>query len=189
MSLSITGQRTKGSSASRPFDLDLDLAIPDSGVTALIGASGSGKTSTLRILAGLDRFQGFNVRLGEEVWQDQRVFRPPLLRPVAMVTQQPNLFPRLSARDNLRAALRATQHSSARGLSDLDGAVERFGMVLFDRDQAPAALARAIERNHNAGMVMHAAALSYVRGTLIGGNQGRADTTTARTFFEQQGVK
>jgi molybdate transport system ATP-binding protein len=139
MSLSITGQRTKGSSASRPFDLDLDLAIPDSGVTALIGASGSGKTSTLRILAGLDRFQGFNVRLGEEVWQDQRVFRPPHLRPVAMVTQQPNLFPHQSARDNLRAALRATQHSSARGLSDLDGAVERFGIGhLLDRK--PAAL-------------------------------------------------
>ena len=37
------------------FALNVDLALPASGVSALFGASGSGKTSCLRAIAGLDR--------------------------------------------------------------------------------------------------------------------------------------
>ena len=40
------------------FALNVDLALPASGVSALFGASGSGKTSCLRAIAGLDRIAG-----------------------------------------------------------------------------------------------------------------------------------
>jgi len=40
------------------FSLDVDLAIPGHGVTAIFGQSGSGKTTLLRCIAGLERASG-----------------------------------------------------------------------------------------------------------------------------------
>jgi molybdate transport system ATP-binding protein len=55
--------------ARRSFTLDVSLALPERGVTALFGPSGCGKTTLLRALAGLERATG-RVALGPEVWQD-----------------------------------------------------------------------------------------------------------------------
>jgi molybdate transport system ATP-binding protein len=49
------------------FELQVDLALPEQGVSALFGPSGCGKTSVLRALAGLERAAG-RVALGDEVW-------------------------------------------------------------------------------------------------------------------------
>ena len=52
------------------FALDVDLQLPGRGVTALYGHSGSGKTTCLRCIAGLERAdQGF-IQVNDEVWQD-----------------------------------------------------------------------------------------------------------------------
>ncbi|MDE2503602.1 MAG: ATP-binding cassette domain-containing protein, partial [Burkholderiales bacterium] len=50
------------------FALDVDLALPARGISAVFGASGCGKTTLLRALAGLERARG-RVALGDEVWQ------------------------------------------------------------------------------------------------------------------------
>ncbi|MEC8916787.1 MAG: ATP-binding cassette domain-containing protein, partial [Pseudomonadota bacterium] len=52
------------------FSLDIALSVPASGVTALFGQSGSGKTSLLRLIAGLDRPDAGHVRLGERTLTD-----------------------------------------------------------------------------------------------------------------------
>ncbi|MEW8499531.1 MAG: ATP-binding cassette domain-containing protein, partial [Candidatus Thiodiazotropha taylori] len=78
------------------FDLDVAFSVPAQGVTALFGSSGSGKTSVLRAIAGLERPSQGLVRINNEVWQDQRRFLPPHRRALGYVFQEASLFPHLS---------------------------------------------------------------------------------------------
>lgn len=74
---------------------------------ALVGPSGAGKTSFLRMLAGLMRPQAGRVTVGDAVWCDTErgIFLPPSQRHVGMVFQQYALMPHLSALDNVALAL------------------------------------------------------------------------------------
>lgn len=87
------------------FKLDAGFSIPASGVTALFGPSGAGKTTVLRCLAGLTRLEG-RVAVRGVVWQDGARFTPPHLRPVGYVFQEPSLLEHLSVRGNLEYGLR-----------------------------------------------------------------------------------
>jgi molybdate transport system ATP-binding protein len=85
------------------FTLDVDLDLPARGVSALFGHSGSGKTTCLRAIAGLERAPAGYVALGDEVWQDEArgLFVPPHRRALGLVFQEASLFPHLSVRQNL----------------------------------------------------------------------------------------
>ena len=82
------------------FRLDVAFQVPASGVTALFGPSGAGKTTVLRCIAGLERVEG-HVRVAGEVWQDAARFAPAHQRPVGYVFQEPSLFGHLSVKGNL----------------------------------------------------------------------------------------
>lgn len=88
------------------FTLDVDLQLPGRGVSALFGHSGSGKTSCLRCLAGLERAASAYIEVNGEVWEDSArgYFRPPHLRPVGYVFQEASLFAHLTVRGNLNSA-------------------------------------------------------------------------------------
>jgi len=85
------------------FQLDVDLDLPLRGISALFGHSGSGKTTVLRAIAGLERAPGGVVAFGDEVWQDDArgVFVPVHRRAIGYVFQEASLFPHLSVRANL----------------------------------------------------------------------------------------
>ena len=87
------------------FTLDVAFAVPSSGVTALLGASGSGKTSVLRALAGLDRRRG-TLTIDGEVWQNAAVFVPAHRRRIGYVPQTLGLLPHLTVGGNLEYAAR-----------------------------------------------------------------------------------
>ena len=108
--------------------LSLDVSLPDQGITVILGASGSGKTSLLRCVAGLERAQDAHVEMGGVVWQDdqQGVFVPTWQRAVGYVFQEASLLPHLDVMQNLayglkRAGQRVTTHS-------LDQAVDLLGI-------------------------------------------------------------
>ncbi|MEW2286284.1 ABC transporter ATP-binding protein [Streptomyces sp. NPDC047841] len=80
----------------------LDLVVPQGSFFALLGASGCGKTTTLRMIAGLEEPTTGTVRLG-----DQDVTRlPPYKRPVNTVFQSYALFPHLDIFENVAFGLR-----------------------------------------------------------------------------------
>ncbi|GAA2441181.1 ABC transporter ATP-binding protein [Streptomyces glaucus] len=80
----------------------LDLTVPQGSFFALLGASGSGKTTTLRMIAGLEEPTSGTVHLG-----DQDVTRlPPYKRPVNTVFQSYALFPHLDVFENVAFGLR-----------------------------------------------------------------------------------
>ncbi|AKK00897.1 molybdenum ABC transporter ATP-binding protein [Pseudomonas chlororaphis] len=116
------------------FSLDLDVQLPGRGVTALYGQSGSGKTTCLRCIAGLERpTQGF-IEVNGEVWQDatRRVFVPPHRRALGYVFQEASLFPHLSVRHNLAFGLKRIAPGQRRVV--MEQATELLGIGhLLDR--------------------------------------------------------
>lgn len=100
MSASIQARLTL---ARDDFTLDVDLHLPGRGISALFGHSGSGKTSCLRCLAGLERATSAYIEVNGEVWEDSARghFIAPHKRPVGYVFQEASLFAHLSVRGNL----------------------------------------------------------------------------------------
>jgi multiple sugar transport system ATP-binding protein len=82
---------------------DLSLAIPDGGFFVLLGPSGAGKTTTLRLVAGLERPDRGTVAIGGR----DMTAAPPAARDVAFVFQQYSLYPHFSVFDNLAFPLRS----------------------------------------------------------------------------------
>ena len=105
------------------FTLDVDLAFPP-GVTVLFGASGSGKTLTLKSLAGLVRPDSGAIRIGEDTLFDsaQRIDLPIRARGAGYVFQHLALFPHLDALSNVAFPLSHLPRAerSARALELLD---------------------------------------------------------------------
>ena len=83
------------------FVLDAELSLPATGVTAIFGASGCGKTTVARCIAGLEHMTDGFCAVDGEVWQDLHSFRPVHRRPIGYVFQEASLFQHLSVRRNL----------------------------------------------------------------------------------------
>ncbi len=85
------------------FTLDVTLQLPSAGVSALFGRSGSGKTTCLRAMAGLEKLPNSYFSIDDTVWQDSKkgIFVPPHQREIGYVFQESSLFAHLSVRDNL----------------------------------------------------------------------------------------
>jgi molybdate transport system ATP-binding protein len=133
--------------ARRTFDLSAALSI-GAETLALVGSSGSGKTSLLRAIAGLERPHAGRIALGEEVWFDaaQRIDWKPERRRVGYVPQDYGLFPHLSVAGNVRFA----------GRRDRPDLLARFGIAhladarpaqLSGGERQRVALARALARD------------------------------------------
>jgi molybdate transport system ATP-binding protein len=110
------------------FDLAVDLELPGRGVTVLFGASGCGKTTLLRCLAGLEPEARGRLSVNGEVWQDDAVgqFLPPHRRAVGYVFQDAALFPHLSVRQNLAYGQRRVPDAARR--IAFDQAIELLGI-------------------------------------------------------------
>ena len=83
------------------FMLDAEFSVPATGVTAIFGASGCGKTTVARCIAGLQHMTDGFCAVDGDIWQDRQSFRPVHQRPIGYVFQEANLFPHLSVRGNL----------------------------------------------------------------------------------------
>lgn len=116
------------------FALEVDLQLPGRGVSALYGHSGSGKTTCLRCIAGLERAEDGFIQINDEVWQDSRngLFVPPHKRALGYVFQEPSLFAHLSVRANLEFGLKRIPRQQRR--VDMAQATELLGIGhLLDR--------------------------------------------------------
>lgn len=133
------------------FSLDVDLLLPSTGVTALFGASGSGKTTILRHIAGLNISQHSHVSLNNNIWQSAGGSVAPHKRPIGFVFQEGNLFEHLTAEGNLRFAMkRANTGSSIIAfdevieLMNIRGILTQFPDQLSGGERQRVAIARAL---------------------------------------------
>ncbi|MFF8954523.1 ABC transporter ATP-binding protein [Streptomyces sp. NPDC014894] len=125
----------------------LDLTVPQGAFFALLGASGCGKTTTLRMIAGLEDPTTGSVFLG-----DRDITRlPPYKRPVNTVFQSYALFPHLSIHENVAFGLRRRGITSVKkqvgemlDLVELGDLAARRPHQLSGGQQQRVALARAL---------------------------------------------
>jgi multiple sugar transport system ATP-binding protein len=82
---------------------DLSLTIADGELVVLLGPTGAGKTTTLRVVAGLEKPEAGRVEVGGH----DVTLEPPAVRDVAFVFQQYSLYPHLTVDENLAFPLRS----------------------------------------------------------------------------------
>ena len=128
---------------------DINLTVSDQEFMVLLGASGCGKTTLLRIIAGLETAtQG-------EVWiNDRRVDHlPPKDRGIAMVFQNYAVFPHLTVFENIAFGLRIHKHPSAEitkrvhrtaELMHIEQLLKRYSGELSGGQRQRVAVARAL---------------------------------------------
>ena len=134
-----------------PVAEDFSLALPETQIGVLLGASGCGKSTVLRCIAGLEPIDAGEIRLhGESVSRPGWTVAPEARR-VGLVFQDYALFPHLTVEDNvafgLRGAQRGERDSRARELLDavgLDLAARKYPHQLSGGQKQRVALARAL---------------------------------------------
>lgn len=132
----------------------LDLAFEaDTGITAVFGRSGAGKTTVINTVAGLLRPQAGRVSLGGEVLFDAErgIWVPPHRRHMGYVFQDARLFPHLDVRGNLTFGTRYAPRGSrgpgfdeVTALLGLEKLLERLPATLSGGERQRVALGRAL---------------------------------------------
>ena len=135
----------------RPAVDGADLRLTCGRVTALLGPSGSGKSSLLRAIAGLERLDNGEIRFENKVWSGPGVHVPPEERRCGVVFQDYALFPHLSALDNTAFGLRGGDRAHRRTQAmtrlrsvELERRAHAFPHQLSGGEQQRVALARAL---------------------------------------------
>ena len=133
----------------RAFDARVELTVERGETVALVGPSGAGKTTTLRVVAGLLRPRSGRITVGDETWLDTTagVDCSPEQRRVGYLFQEYALFPHLDVSQNVRfGAPRGTSVTELLErfrISSLAGARVR---ELSGGERQRVALARALAR-------------------------------------------
>jgi ABC-type Fe3+/spermidine/putrescine transport system ATPase subunit len=131
----------------------LNLDIEESEFFTLLGSSGCGKTTTLRLIGGLEKPDGGEIHLGETCLASRRIFIKPEKRHMGMVFQSYALWPHMTVFENVAypLKLRGIKGREAEkkvgevlGLVGLGGLEERPAPALSGGQQQRVALARAL---------------------------------------------
>lgn len=130
----------------------VDMAIGDGEIVGLLGSSGCGKTSTLRMIAGFEDVTSGEIRLGDRVINRLA----PARRNVAMAFEGYALYPPLRVRDNIGFALLRDRHPRAEvaakvseiaGLLEIEDILDRYPPTISAGQQQRTSLARALIRS------------------------------------------
>jgi iron(III) transport system ATP-binding protein len=126
----------------------LDLTVPSGSFTALLGSSGVGKTTLLRLLAGFDTPDRGTISVGGRVVSGDGTHVPPERRRIGFVPQEGSLFPHLSVAANIGFGLprgkRRGRVEELLELVGLSGLQRRYPHQLSGGQQQRVALARAL---------------------------------------------
>jgi iron(III) transport system ATP-binding protein len=146
-SLTVSGVRK--SYGSTPVLHGVDLEVAPGTLTAILGASGVGKTTLLRLVAGFEFADGGSIAIDDQVVDDGRRRTPPQRRRIGYVPQDGALFPHLTVRGNVAFGLprRERRGPAAQAALDLVGLTDlqdRYPHQLSGGQQQRVALGRAL---------------------------------------------
>ncbi|MCG7535282.1 ABC transporter ATP-binding protein [Pseudoalteromonas sp. OOF1S-7] len=139
-----------------PVIQQLDLTVAENEIVCLLGASGCGKTTTLKAIAGLLHPQQGEIRINGKSVSSERHFVAPQHRNIGMMFQDYALFPHLTVAQNIAFGLTKLSKSEKQnrvahmlGLVHLEGYAERFPHELSGGQQQRVAIARALAYHPN----------------------------------------
>ncbi|PKZ29266.1 molybdenum ABC transporter ATP-binding protein [Campylobacter ureolyticus] len=128
------------------MELNVKISFKSGSFISLNGESGSGKTTILRCLAGLEKADGF-IKVDDEIWQDEKIFLSPQKRRIGFVFQDYALFENLSVKDNFLFVEKDIDHCNK--LLDMLGLMslkDRYPTNLSGGQKQRVALGRAMMR-------------------------------------------
>lgn len=139
-------------SAKGDLLLEFDKEFKQSDFVSIYGESGAGKTTILRIIAGLVKPEFGLIKVNDVVWFDSQkgIFLPPQKRKVGFVFQDYALFPNLTVRENLNFAFEGKDKGKINELLELMGLKQlenSYPAKLSGGQCQRVALARAIIKN------------------------------------------
>jgi multiple sugar transport system ATP-binding protein len=174
---------------------DFDLKVADGELLVLVGGSGSGKSTILRMLAGLETVSAGRIRIDDRDVTDL----PPRDRDVAMVFQDYGLYPHMTVHENLSLGLRLRKVPRqeidrrvawAAGMLGLEPLLDRKPKALSGGQRQRVAMGRAMVREPK--VFLFDEPLSNLDAGLraqmrieIGGLQHRLKTTTVYVTHDQ----
>ena len=133
------------------FGLDIDIEVPGQGITAIFGESGSGKTSLLRCIAGLEKNASGSLNVNGECWQNASSFVPTHKRSLGYVFQEASLFEHLTAIGNLHYAIKRNHQpvnsellNQVVSVMGIKGILSQFPQQLSGGEKQRVAIARAL---------------------------------------------
>ena len=132
-----------------PIIKDLTFSVKKGELISFLGESGSGKTTFLKCLAGLESINGGSISLNSTFLNNDNTFVKPQKRKIGFVFQDYPLFPHLNILDNITFNLERKYKSKLDYILKLTGLqflVERFPHEISGGEQQRACIARALIR-------------------------------------------
>lgn len=128
---------------------DIDIELPNRGITAIFGRSGAGKTSLINVISGLIRPEQGEIRIAERVLfsSKNRVNLPIEKRRVGYVFQEARLFPHYTVKGNLHYGIKqfdATYFDSVVELLAIAPLLDRYPNALSGGEKQRVAIGRAL---------------------------------------------
>jgi molybdate transport system ATP-binding protein len=132
--------------------LDVKLRINEGEFITIEGHSGAGKTTILRLIAGLIQPDKGKIIVDKKVWLEtgKKLFLPPQKRNVGFVFQDYSLFPNMTIYENIKFALNGDKDinhvNEIMDIMELELLKDRYPSTLSGGQKQRASLARAIVR-------------------------------------------
>lgn len=129
--------------------LQANIQVPDQGVTAIFGLSGSGKTSLINLVSGLIQPDEGFIRLNDRTLVDMETQEslPTHLRKIGYVFQDARLFPHYTVKGNLRYGMKNVSQDDFLYIVDLLGIthlLKRYPLTLSGGEKQRVAIGRAL---------------------------------------------
>lgn len=151
MYVEIKGLKFKYKNSSEEVIKNFNLQIAEGEIISILGESGSGKSTILRLVAGLEVPTGGMIKIGDKIMVDDSIFVEPEKRGVGMVFQDYALFPHLTVEGNVKFGLKkmnsrekAERLEEVLNLVNLSEYKTRYPYELSGGQQQRVALARAL---------------------------------------------
>ena len=132
-----------------PLIKDLNFSVNKGEFVSFIGESGSGKTTFLKCLAGLEKINSGKITLNNRVLDDKTTFVKPNHRKIGFIFQDYPLFPHLSVLENLKINLDEQYEKNIKyyvELTGLDNLLNRYPHELSGGEQQRVCITRALIR-------------------------------------------
>ena len=135
--------------SNNPLIRNLNFSVEEGDIVSFIGESGSGKTTFLKCLAGLEKINSGSIILNGKTLNDKSTFITPNKRKIGFVFQDYPLFPHLNVLENIKINLDKNYYSKIDyilELTNLKDLCNRYPDQLSGGEQQRACIARALVR-------------------------------------------
>ncbi len=177
----------------------IDLDVEPGSLTAVLGLSGCGKTTLLRVIAGFERAQRGRVALGGRTLEDEHTFLAPEHRGIGYVPQEGALFPHLDVEANVgfglpRGERRGRAVAEMLEMVGISTLARRHPQRLSGGEQQRVALARALVRRPQALLLdepfssLDASLRSHVRDEVQALLRAQGVTTVLVTHDQEEAM-